>query len=185
MESDFERLRSLIASRAVEVRPEGFVLASGIRSSLYIDLRRITQDPEGINLAGRMVLSKIREMFPEARFVGGLETGAIPISTAVTMLSFSADHKGELSAFWVRKKQKDHGLQNMVEGNLDKGGLAVIVEDTATTGGSSLQAVEEVRRFGAEVLGVIAVVDRGAAKNLEKAGVKFVSLFKEEDLAKR
>ena len=81
------RLLALIKSRAVEMRNEGFTLASGKKSNLYVDLRRITQNPEGINLIGRLVLAKVRELTPNARCVGGLETGSIPIATAVSMLS--------------------------------------------------------------------------------------------------
>jgi orotate phosphoribosyltransferase len=178
--NDIDRLKQLIVSRAVETRSEGFVLASGIRSNLYIDLRKITQDPEGINLIGNLVLGKINEVSPEAEFVGGMEAGAIPISTAVCLLSRRQDRP--LGAFWVRKKQKDHGLQNTIEGNLAKGSKVVILEDTATTGGSSLQAAEEVKKYGARVVQAIAVVDRGAKKNFEKANIPFLALFTEADL---
>ncbi|MHB8567672.1 MAG: orotate phosphoribosyltransferase [Nitrososphaerales archaeon] len=176
-----EKLLSLIKQRAVEVREQGFLLASGIRSNLYVDLRRISQDPMGINLTGRLVLSKIREIAPSARFVGGLETGSIPIATAVSLLSLEAGPP--ISAFWVRKKQKDHGLENMIEGNLEPGRDAVIVDDTVTTGGSSLQASEAVKHFGARVILAIAVVDRGARGNFESAGIPYFSIFAENDLS--
>jgi orotate phosphoribosyltransferase len=175
-----EELRALIAERAVERRESGFKLASGRTSTLYIDLRRITQDPAGINLIGKLVLEKIRELAPDSRFVGGLETGSIPISTAVCLLSRSDSENG-IQAFWVRKTVKDHGMQNRIEGNLVRGGKAVVVDDTITTGGSSLQAVEAIKEFGAEVLLAIGVVDRGAAKNFEKACVPYASIFSERD----
>jgi orotate phosphoribosyltransferase len=178
--SDLLRLKQLIISRAVETKSEGFVLASGKRSNLYIDLRRITQDPEGINLVGKLVLSKVHELSPDAKFVGGMETGAIPITTAVCLLSQNTPKP--LRAFWVRKKQKDHGLQNMIEGNLEKGGSVVILEDTVTTGGSSLQAAAEVKNFGARVVQAIAVVDRGGKLNFERDGIPFFSLLSESDL---
>ena len=180
--NESSRLLNLISTRAVEVRKEEFTLASGKRSNLYVDLRRITQDPEGINLIAHLVLGKIKEIAPEARFVGGLETGSIPIATAVTLLSNSETSK--LRAFWVRKKQKDHGLENLIEGNLEKGGKAVIVDDTVTTGGSSFRAIEVVKDFGAQVIQAIAIVDRGASSNFRNAGVPYFAFFSEADLAK-
>jgi D-aminoacyl-tRNA deacylase len=180
---DYERLRSLIVSRAVETKSEGFVLASGRRSTLYIDLRKITQDPEGINLIGRMLLSKIRGECPDAEFVGGLETGSIPISTAIALLSFEpGTSNNPLSAFWVRKKPKDHGLQNRIEGNLSPGGNTVIVDDTITTGASSLTAVEAVKEFGARVIKALSIVDRGAGDTFRKANIPYSFLYSEEDL---
>ena len=181
-EEDLSRLKQLIRDRAVKVRESGFVLASGRRSNLYVDLRKVTQDPAGINLIGRLVLSRIREVSPESEYVGGLETASIPIATAVSLLSASSSKP--LSAFWVRKKPKDHGLENRIEGNLLKGASVVIVDDTVTTGVSSLQAVEAVREAGAKISYAIAVVDRGAETNFKNAGIPFTYLFSEADIAK-
>src|SRR5487761_327535 len=177
---DEEKLRTLIISRCVEIREAGFVLASGKVSKLYIDLRRLTQDPLGINLIGKLVLNKIYELAPNADCVGGLETGSIPIATSVALLSLS--QKKELLAFWVRKHQKDHGLQNLIEGNLEKGKNAVIVDDTITTGGSSLIAADAVRDYGANVLYAIGIVDRGAAENFQKSGIPYFAFYAEHDL---
>ena len=182
-----ERLKSLIISRAIEKKGgEGFLLSSGRRSALYIDLRKITQDPEGISLVGELVLSKIREICPDARFIGGLETASIPISTAVVLLSYQKSGREfdevKLGAFWVRKKQKDHGLENKIEGVLEKEGRAVIVDDTLTTGSSSLQAAEAVRNFGAKVVLAIGVVDRGAGENFKNAKIPYTFLFSENEL---
>ena len=174
------RLRDLIVSRAVEFRSEEFVLASGLKSNMYVDLRRITQDPEGISLIASLVAEKIALLAPTAAFVGGLETGSIPIATAVCLRSFGSERP--LGAFWVRKKQKDHGLQNLIEGNLTRDAKVVIVDDTVTTGGSSLQAVDAVRNFGAQVIQAIAVVDRGADENFKRAGIPYCALFSESDL---
>lgn len=176
-----EKLKELIISRCVEVKESGFTLASGKVSNLYIDLRRLTQDPLGISLIGRLVLNKIYEVAAEADYVGGLETGSIPISTSVALLSL--DQRKPLSAFWVRKRQKDHGLQNLIEGNLAKGKSAVIVDDTITTGGSSLQAAEAVRNFGANVVYVIGIVDRGASENFRKAGIPYYAFYSESDFS--
>lgn len=179
--SQKEELRRLILSRAVERKEEGFKLASGRISTLYIDLRRLTQDPLGIRLIGELALQKIRELAPEAEYVGGLETGAIPISTAVCMLSGSTSKP--LSAFWVRKSVKDHGMQNRIEGNLRKAGKAVIMDDTITTGGSSIQAAEVVKEFGADVVLAIGIIDRGAEENFRNHKIRYCYVFSEQEVS--
>jgi orotate phosphoribosyltransferase len=181
MNDNETRLLDLIRAKGVENTSEGFTLASGMRTNLYVDLRKINLDPEGVNLVGAITLQKIRELAPQATHVGGLETGSIPISTAVTLLSNSGH---PLSGFWVRKQTKDHGLKNLIEGNLTKGANTVIVDDVVTTGGSSLQAVKAVREFGAKVVQVLAIVDRGAAENFRKEGIPYFAFFVEKDIAK-
>lgn len=180
---DQERLKQMISARAIEVREAGFKLASGKFSKLYIDLRRIIQDPLGINLVGKLVLEKVIDLAPSAKCVGGLETSSIPISTAVSLLSLKK--KNQLSAFWVRKKEKDHGLGNRIEGNLEKDSKVVILEDTVTTGGSMLQAAAAVREFGATVVQAIAIVDRGATDAFEEERIPFYAFFKESDFTDR
>lgn len=181
MTSEETKLLELIREKGVSKASEGFTLASGKRTNLYIDLRKINLDPEGINLVGNLTLGKIQELVPEATHLGGLETGSIPISTAVVLLS-KGTH--ELSGFWVRKQSKDHGLKNLIEGNLTKNASAVIVDDVVTTGGSSLQAVRAVREFGASVVQVIAIVDRGAAANFKKERIPYFAFFEEKDMTK-
>jgi orotate phosphoribosyltransferase len=178
--ADKERLRSLILSRCIEIKKEGITLASGKVSNLYIDLRRLTQDPLGINLIGRLVLNKIYELVPEADCIGGLETGSIPIATSVALLSLN--QRKELKAFWVRKRQKDHGLGNVIEGNLEKGKNVVIVDDTITTGGSSLIAVDAVRDYGAKVLYAIGIVDRGATETFSRSRIPYFAFYSESEL---
>ncbi len=180
MGSKEKRLLEIIIRKAVEIKSEGFTLASGIKSNLYIDLRKVSLDPEGISLVGSLILAKIRELAPEASHVGGLETGSIPIATAVALLS-EKDTK-PLSGFWVRKKLKDHGMQNLIEGNLVKGSKVVIVDDVITTGGSSFQAVDAVMEHGAHVVQVITIVDRGARENFHNAGIPYFAFFSEKDL---
>ena len=182
MQSKETRLLELINEKAVERKAEGFTLVSGIKTNLYVDLRKISLDPEGINLVGSLMLAKIGELAPEADCVGGLETGSIPISTAIALLSNNDPRP--LNAFWVRKKLKDHGMQNLIEGNISKGSKTVIVDDVVTTGGSSFQAADAVKNFGAKVVQAIAVVDRGAADNFKKAGIPYFAFFSEKDLEK-
>jgi len=182
LQSKKKRLLELIIEKAVEKKAEGFTLASGVKSNIYVDLRKISLDPEGINLVGSLVLAEIRELAPVASHVGGLETGSIPISTAVALLS-EKDPK-PISAFWVRKKQKDHGTQSLIEGGIRKDAKVVIVDDVITTGGSSLQAASAVKDFGATVVQAIAIVDRGAKDNFRKADIPYYAFFSEKDLAK-
>lgn len=175
-----KRLLQIIVERAVETKSEPFTLASGMKSNLYIDMRKVSLDPEGANLIGSLMLDKIRELAPEASCVGGLETGSIPIATAVALLS--QNNAKPLSGFWVRKKQKDHGMQNLIEGNIERGAKVVIVDDVVTTGGSSFQAVEAARNFGAEVVYALTIVDRGARENFRKVRIPYFAFFSEKDL---
>lgn len=180
---EWEELRKLIVSRCVEFRDAGFTLASGKVSNLYIDLRLLTQDPVGIYLIGKMVLEKIYELAPEADCVGGLETGSIPIATSVSLLSHLGKGK-QLNAFWVRKRIKDHGMQNLIEGNLPKGSTAVVVDDTITTGGSTLQAIRAVKDSASVVTYAIGMIDRGASQNFKNEDVPYYFFFEENDLTK-
>jgi orotate phosphoribosyltransferase len=135
--------------------------------------------PEGAYLIGLLVTEALAgETFD---LVGGLEMGAVPIVTAVAAVSHS---KGRpLPAFFVRKATKDHGTKSLVEGlprgQTLKGKRVVIVDDVVTTGGSSMKAVDAVRMEGAEVVRVIAIVDReeGAAETFANAGLPFTALI--------
>jgi orotate phosphoribosyltransferase len=180
-ESHREELKALIVSRAVERKDQGFKLASGKMSTLYIDLRRLTQDPGGINLIGELTLQKIRQLAPNSEFIGGMETASIPISTAVCLLS--AKSSQPIGAFWVRKTAKDHGMQNRIEGNIRKGAKVVIVDDTITTGGSSIQAADVVKQYGAEVVLALAVIDRGAGENFRAAQIPYGFIFSEGEVS--
>ena len=178
-----QKLLDLILKKAVERRAEGFTLASGIKTNLYIDLRRITLDPEGINLIGSLVLKKIRELAPSADCVGGLETGSIPIATALALLS--SRQAKPLEAVWVRKKQKDHGMQNLIEGNISKNSTVVLVDDVITTGASTLQAAGQVRQLGAKIVYAIGIVDRGALENFKKEEIPYFTFYNEKDLTSK
>jgi len=126
---------------------------------------------------------EILERFPEVKAIGGLTMGADPIVGGV--LSRAGDFgRSDLLGFLVRKEAKDHGTGKLVEGPLEPGMKVVILDDVATTGGSSLQAVRAVRSAGAEVLAVIVVLDRlqGADKNFEAEGLKFFALADLNDL---
>lgn len=180
MTTDHERLTRLLAARSA--RRGSFTLASGRQSSLYIDARLTTMTPDGQRLIGRLGLAEIHAAGWPADAVGGLTLGADPIAYAIC--HSSADAERPLRAFTVRKEPKGHGTGKQVEGPMAKGDRVVIVEDVITTGGSAARAIEAVRREGAEVLGVLALVDReeGGREHLEGLGVTVRSLARASEI---
>src|SRR5256885_1921465 len=141
-------------------------LTSGRESDYYIDMRPTTVHPAGATCVGELICDELEGM--PVDFVGGLEMGAVPIATAVAIASHRRG--GDIQAFFVRKKPKDHGAKKLVEGlpkdETLKGKNVVVVEDTTTTGGSSMQAVNVLREEGANIVLVLTIVDRleGAAE---------------------
>lgn len=166
---DRDRLLKLIVELAVV---HGKVtLSSGREADWYIDMRRLTLHHEGAPLVGRVM----RQLTGDLRYdvVGGLTLGADPVATA--MLHAAAAEGERLDAFVVRKEQKEHGLQRKIEGTPVEGRRVLAVEDTSTTGGSVLTAVEALREAGADVVGVAVIVDRdtGAREKVEAAGLPY------------
>ncbi|MEV5606780.1 orotate phosphoribosyltransferase [Streptomyces sp. NPDC052225] len=156
-------------------------LSSGIEADYYVDLRRVTLDGEAAPLVGQVLLDLTKDLEFDA--VGGLTMGADPVAGA--MLHASAARGERLDAFVVRKAAKAHGMQRRVEGPDIEGRRVLVVEDTSTTGGSPLEAVQAVREAGAEVVGVATIVDRatGAAEKItEGAGVPYLFAFSKDEL---
>lgn len=153
-------------------------LSSGMEADFYLDLRRITLDGVAAPLVGRVMLDLTDDLGFDA--VGGLTLGADPV--AVAMLHASAARGRTLDAFVVRKAQKAHGMQRRIEGPEVKGRRVLVVEDTSTTGGSPLTAVEALREAGAEVVAVATIVDRGAAARMAEEGLEYRSAFTLQDL---
>lgn len=156
-------------------------LSSGMEADYYIDLRRVTLDGTAAPLVGQVMLDTTAELDFDA--VGGLTMGADPVATA--MLHAAAARGKSLDAFVVRKAAKAHGLQRRIEGADIKGRRVLVVEDTSTTGGSPLTAVEAVREAGGEVVAVATIVDRatGAAEKIsETAGVPYVYAYSLDEL---
>ena len=172
--SDEESLRRLLLERSVE--RGDFVLASGRRSSFYIDCRRSTMSAEGMVLIGRMGWGAIQHSGWRPSAVGGLTMGADPVAYAVAAASFGSELP--IDAFSVRKQLKEHGTGRLIEGNFRPGDGVVIVEDVITTGDSALRAIHSVLDAGGRILGVLAVVDRqeGGRRRLEAAGHSVVVL---------
>ena len=151
-----ERLEQLLLSRSVQ--RGDFTLASGLRSSYYIDCRLTTMSAEGQMLIGALGLEIIREAGWKPEAIGGLTMGADPVAYAIARASWESAEV--IDAFSVRKEAKGHGTKRRIEGNFRGGMAVVIVEDVITTGGSALDAIAAVREAGGRVLGVLAVVDR-------------------------
>src|SRR3954453_9064318 len=155
-------------------------LSSGKEADYYVDLRRITLDAHAAPLVGRVMLDLTGEWQYDA--VGGLTLGADPVATA--MLHAAAAQGRSLDAFVVRKAEKAHGLQRRIEGPDVAGRRVLAVEDTSTTGGSVLTAVEALREAGADLAGVAVIVDRGtgAREAVEAAGLPYRAVFGLADL---
>lgn len=178
-----EQLRDLITSLAVV---HGKVtLASGKEADYYVDLRRVTLHHAAAPLIGHLLLDALEEAGfgpADVDAVGGLTLGADPVAGA--LLHAAASRGLELDAFVVRKESKAHGLQRRIEGPDVTGRRVVAVEDTSTTGGSVLTAVEALREAGAMVVAVAVIVDRdtGAREKIEAAGLPYLALFGMADL---
>jgi len=176
--TDRDALLAQVTDKAV-VRGR-VTLSSGKEADYYVDLRRITLAARAAPLVGRVMLELTSDWEYDA--VGGLTLGADPVATA--MLHAAAAQGRELDAFVVRKEEKAHGLQRRVEGPDVAGRRVLAVEDTSTTGGSVLTAVQALREAGAEVVGVAVIVDRstGAQEKVEAEGCAYRFAFGLDEL---
>ena len=174
--SSYDALKNQIVSKAV-VHGK-VILSSGKEADYYVDLRRITLDHQAAPLVGEVMLELTKELDFDA--VGGLTLGADPVATAMMHVAVS---KGRaLDSFVVRKEGKAHGLQRRIEGPDVAGKRVLAVEDTSTTGGSVLTAVEALKEAGAIVVGVAVIVERGAKDAIEAAGYKYFAAYSLQDL---
>jgi orotate phosphoribosyltransferase len=178
--SDGESLRRLLLERSV--RRGNFVLASGRRSSYYIDCRLATMSAAGMVLIGRLGWEDILHAGWNPTAVGGLTMGADPVAYAIAAASFESNRP--VDAFSVRQQAKDHGTGRVIEGNFKSGDPVVIVEDVITSGASAARALAAVEQAGGKVLGVLAVVDReeGGRRTLEAGGRQVLTLTTASDL---
>ena len=185
-EWDRERMIALLKRDAVRVG--SFTLASGRTSHYYVDGRRVTLSAEGASLIGVGMLELLAD-HPKIDAVGGLTLGADPIVGATLAVAGSGSvsepgPRSGLRGFLVRKEPKAHGTGNLVEGPLEAGMEVAILDDVATTGGSSIKALEAVEAIGCRVVCVAVVLDRleGAAEAFDARGVEFRSLLTIRDL---
>ncbi|MGB8276129.1 MAG: orotate phosphoribosyltransferase [Alphaproteobacteria bacterium] len=173
-----QRLCEIIKDRSL--KKGEFELASGSTSNVFFDMKATLLHPEGINLAGDLILERLERMPVDA--VGGLIIGACPLVDVLATKSY-----GRVTApqtyFYVRKEPKERGTKSLIEGNLSDGTRVVIVDDVTTEGNSALRAVEAVRAHHCRVSTVITVVDReqGAAQKFADRGIELISLLKRSD----
>jgi orotate phosphoribosyltransferase len=162
------------------LQDRNFLLASGVSSNFFFDMKRTMFDPAGAALLADLLFDAIKE--EDVDYIGGLETGAIPIVAALCARSWP---ERPIKGFFVRKENKGHGTDQRIDGLLEKGSKVILFEDVTTTGGSAMQAVSQTRQFGCRVLKVISIVDRleGAAETFRSAGIKFDSLFTWRDFS--
>jgi orotate phosphoribosyltransferase len=174
--SAYESLKNEIIKKAV-VHGK-VILSSGKEADYYVDLRRITLDHVAAPLVGDVMLELTKDLEFDA--VGGLTLGADPVATA--MMHIASRNGRAIDSFVVRKEGKAHGLQRRIEGPDVKGKRVLAVEDTSTTGGSVLTAVEALKEAGAIVVGVAVIVERGAKDAIEAAGYKYYAAYQLADL---
>ncbi|THJ65838.1 orotate phosphoribosyltransferase [Arthrobacter echini] len=178
-----DRARLLELIRELAVVHERVTLSSGLEADYYIDLRRITLHHEASVLVGRVMLQMLDDAGIAFEAAGGLTMGADPVATAVMHAAARAGRP--VDAFVVRKTQKTHGMVRQVEGPDVAGRAVVVLEDTSTTGGSALTAVDGVRRAGGDVRAVAVIVDRdtGSRERIEsEAAVPYLFAFGKEEL---
>jgi len=170
-----DRLRELLVERSVRLGE--FTLASGARSSYYVDARRTTMSAEGQVLTGKVCWEALDASGLDVGHVGGLTMGADPVAYAIARESFVQGHP--IDAFSVRKQAKAHGTGQRIEGGLPAGARCLVVEDSMTSGGSALEAVAAVEAHGCSVVAVLTLVDReeGGRARLEAAGYPLLAVF--------
>lgn len=179
---DRARLQNLLIERSV--RLGSFTLASGATADYYVDARRTTMCAEGQNLVGQIGYEMIRAAGWAPSHVGGLTLGSDPIAYAIAAHSWRLGDP--MDAFTVRKAAKAHGTGQRIEGGLPEGSGVVVIEDSITSGGSSLEAIEVLEGHGCSILGVCTLVDRqeGAEELLAQAGHTLISAFTGPELLK-
>jgi orotate phosphoribosyltransferase len=175
-----EQLVALLRERSFEKKR--VVLASGRESDFFIDCKQAILTAEGHALTGALMLDAL-DALPPCDAVAGVELGGCPLASAVSLTSYLRDRP--LPALYVRKDVKDHGSRRQIEGDraMRPGLRVVMLEDVITTGGSTLKAVEKLRAAGADVVGVVALVDRleGGAEAIRAAGLPLVAICTRRD----
>jgi orotate phosphoribosyltransferase len=179
--ADRRALLNLILDVSFERRE--VTLSSGKKSNFYLDLRQTLMRPKGVSLAGRLVLDRLQSG-PPVDAVGGMAVGAVPLVSAVLAAAANDPASDRLLGFFVRKEKKAHGMGKQLEGGFEPGQTVALLEDTTTTGGSTLEALDIVEAAGGKVARVLCLVDRGegAAEAFAERGVPLEAIFGREDL---
>lgn len=156
-----------------------FTLASGAKSNYYINIKKASTNPHVLYLISQLMAEKMQVENIRPDRIAGVVLGSIPLAAALSMAT-------GIPYVMVRKEQKDHGTQKLIEGDLNPGDKVLVVEDVITTAGSSIKAIGTLRESGAEVTGIISVVDRegGGRENLAEIGVELYSLIKSSEIVK-
>lgn len=179
-----DELKAILQKKSI--RTGDFTLASGKKSDFYVDCRVSTMDCRGAILVGEVgyaaVADRISSLEEKPVAIGGMTMGADPISLAIAMESSRAGQP--LQMFSVRKEAKKYGTGKRVEGNFEAGDTIILVEDTATTGGSTIKAMDAIEAEGGKVAFVVILVDReeGAKEVIEARGVKVLSIYRKAEL---
>ncbi|HKJ41037.1 MAG TPA: orotate phosphoribosyltransferase [Sunxiuqinia sp.] len=168
-----EVTKKLVQINTIKIQPSNpFTWASGWKAPIYCDNRKILSYPDARTFVRDQFVKLIREQYPQAEVIAGVATGAIAHGMLV------AQELG-LPFIYVRSKPKDHGLENLIEGDLKAGQRVVIIEDLVSTGVSSLKAAEAISNFGGDVLGMLAIFTYNfpiAKENFEEAGIELTTL---------
>lgn len=168
-----EVTKKLLQINTIKIQPSNpFTWASGWNSPIYCDNRKILSYPEIRDYVCEQFTKLVKELYPEAEVIAGVATGAIAHGVLVA-------EKLGLPFVYVRSKPKDHGLENLIEGDLKPGQKIVVIEDLVSTGGSSIKAAEALQNFGGDVLGMLAIFSYNfdvATDNFKQAGIKLDTL---------
>lgn len=156
-----------------------FTLASGAKSSYYIDIKKASTNPKVLKLIAQEMAERMKADNLKPDRIAGVVLGSIPLAAALAL-------ETGIPYVMVRKEKKDHGTGKLVEGDLNPGEKVLVIEDVITTAGSSIQAIGILREAGAKIIGVLSVIDRegGGRENLAAEGVTLRSLVKGSELLK-
>lgn len=180
IEDKHERLKEIIKERGIVIKD--VTLSSNRKSKFYYDIKTIVNEPEGAALIGELMLDRILKVEPKTLSVGGLESGAIAISSSIVCSCHYSSLPNSLSGFFVRKSVKTYGLEKMIEGIVKE--PVAVVDDVVTTGKSVLDAVSALRNKGLYNINIFCVIDRQVEKNLlDQNDIKFHSLYRHSDFS--
>lgn len=154
-----------------------FTLASGAKSSYYIDIKRASTDPKVLKLIAQLMAENLAESGLKVDRIAGVVLGSVPLAAALSL-------ETGIPYIMIRKEKKDHGTGKLIEGILNEGDNVLVVEDVITSAGSSITAIGTLREAGAKVENVYSVIDReaGGADNLKKIGIQLTPLVRASEL---